>query len=93
MRPSNNMENKSPSDAFWRVQLVCMKVQAHSYLEPQLENNQDQKPLTQIEIRYDIFNHLGVIEILQFQISPWRENRQRDKCVIKNKVLRKVFSN
>ena len=47
-----------------------MKVQAHSYLEPQLENNQDQKPLTQIEIRYDIFNHLGVIEILQFQISP-----------------------
>ena len=47
-----------------------MKVQANSYLEPQLENNQDQRPLTQIEIRYDIFNHLGVIEILQFQISP-----------------------
>ena len=37
MKPSNNLENKTPSDTYWRVQLVCKKVQAHSCLEPPLE--------------------------------------------------------
>ena len=37
MKPSNNLENKTPSDTYWRVQLVCSKVQAHSSLEPPLE--------------------------------------------------------
>ena len=46
MKPSNNLENKTPSDTYWRVQLVCKKVQAHSFLEPPLEYNQDQLPLT-----------------------------------------------
>ena len=36
MRPSNNLENKIPSDTYWRVQLVCKTVQAHSSLEPPL---------------------------------------------------------
>ena len=45
MKPSNNLENKTPSDTYWRVQLVYMKVQAHSSLEPPLEYNQDQVPL------------------------------------------------
>ena len=36
MRPSNNLENKIPSDAYWRVQLVCKKVQAYSSLESPL---------------------------------------------------------
>ena len=45
MRPSNNLENTTPSDPYWRVQLVCMKVEAHSSLEPPLEYNQDQMPL------------------------------------------------
>ena len=36
MKPSKNLENKTPSDTHWRVQLVCMKVQAHSSLEPSL---------------------------------------------------------
>ena len=27
MRPSNNLENKNPSDTYWRVQQVCMKAQ------------------------------------------------------------------
>ena len=31
MRPSNNLENKTPSDTYWRVQLVCVKVQIHNY--------------------------------------------------------------
>ena len=37
MRTSNNTENKTPSDTYWRVQLVCKKIQAHSSLEPKLE--------------------------------------------------------
>ena len=45
MRPSNNLENKTPSDIYLRVQLVRKKVQAHSSLEPPLEYNQDQMPL------------------------------------------------
>ena len=36
MRPSNNLENKTPPDTYW-VQLVCKKAQAHSSLEPPLE--------------------------------------------------------
>ena len=43
MKPSNNLENKAPSDTYWRFQLVCKKVQA---LEPPLEYNPDQMPLT-----------------------------------------------
>ena len=46
MRPYNNLENKTPSDTYLRVYLVCMKVQAHSSLEAPLEYNQDQTPLT-----------------------------------------------
>ena len=41
MKPSNNLENKIPSDTYWRVVLVCKKVQARSSLEPPLEHNQD----------------------------------------------------
>ena len=37
MRPTN-LENKI-SDTYWRVPLVCMKVQAHCSLEPPLEYN------------------------------------------------------
>ena len=46
MKPSNNLENKTLSDTYWRVQLVCKKIQAHSSLEPPLEYNQDQMRLT-----------------------------------------------
>ena len=42
MRPSNNLENKTPSDTYWRLQLVCKKVQARRSLEPPLEYHQDQ---------------------------------------------------
>ena len=37
MSPSNSLENKTLSDTYWRVQQVCMKVQAHSSLELPLE--------------------------------------------------------
>ena len=45
MRPSKNLENKTISDTYGRVQLVCKKVQAHSSLEPPLKHNQWQMPL------------------------------------------------
>ena len=45
MTPSNNMENETPSETYWRVQLVCIKVQTQSSLEPPLEHNQNQTPL------------------------------------------------
>ena len=41
MKPSNNLENNTPSDTFWRIQQVCKKVQSNSFLEPRLEYNQD----------------------------------------------------
>ena len=43
MRPSNSLENKTLPDT--RAQLVCMKVQADSSLEPPLEYIQDQASL------------------------------------------------
>ena len=45
VKPSNNLENKTPSDTYWRVQLVCKNFQAHSSLEPPLEYNRDETPL------------------------------------------------
>ena len=46
MTPSNNLENTTLSDKYWRVLLLLfMKVQADSSLEPPLEHNQDQTPL------------------------------------------------
>ena len=44
MKPSNNLENKTLSDTYWKVQLVCKKFHARSSLEQPLEYNQDQAP-------------------------------------------------
>ena len=54
MKPSNNLENKTPSDTYWRVQLKCKKVQVHSSVEPSVEYNLDQMPLTN---HNDLFNY------------------------------------
>ena len=43
-------KNSIPLDTYQRVQLECMKVQAHSALEIPLECNQDQKPLANQEL-------------------------------------------
>ena len=40
--PSNNLENKILSDIYWRVQLVCIKLQTCSSLEQTLKYNQGQ---------------------------------------------------
>ena len=44
MRPFNNLENTIPSDTYWKVQLVFIKVHAHTSLDSPLEYNQDQTP-------------------------------------------------
>ena len=70
MKPPNNLKNKTPSDTYWRVQLVCKKIKDHSSLEPPVEYNQDQVSLT------NQINHLGSYRnIIQFQISSGKENR------------------
>ena len=45
MKPSNNLENKTCYDTYWRVQPICKKVSGHSSLEPPLEYNQNWMPL------------------------------------------------
>ena len=48
MRPFNNLEETIPSDTYWKVQLVCIKVHAHTSLDSPLEYNQDQTPHSSI---------------------------------------------
>ena len=43
MKPSSNLENKTPSDTHGKAQLICKKDWVHSSLP--LEYNQDQIPL------------------------------------------------
>ena len=68
MKPFKNLESRIPSDTYWKIQLVCLKVQVHSSLEPPLEYNKDQM-LWQIKICYDLFNKLGSFyrNVMQFQ--------------------------
>ena len=66
MKPSNNLENKTPSDIYWGVQLVCKKVQAHCSLEPPLEPSISTRCLWQIKVHYDLFNHLESFSICKF---------------------------
>ena len=63
MKPPNNLEIKTPSDTYCRVQLVCKNVHAHSTLEPPLEYNQDQTPLAN-QGSLILLTILGVIVIL-----------------------------
>ena len=73
MSPFN--KNQTLSDTYWRVQVVCMKVQTHSSLEPPLEYNQDETLLVN-QVCYDLFNQIGGYRnIMQFKISYKRESR------------------
>ena len=69
MKPISNLENKTTSDTYWRVQLLSKKVQGRSSIEPPLEYNQNQLLLTNQGLLWP-FNHLGSYRnIIQFQIS------------------------
>ena len=41
-----NLKNKIRSYTYWKVQLVYMKVQVHSFSEPPLEYNQGYMPFS-----------------------------------------------
>ena len=75
MRTSKNLENNIPSDTYWRVQLVFIKVQTYSSSRPPLEYNQDLMSSAN-KVGYGLFSQSGIyINIMQFQISPRRESR------------------
>ena len=63
MKASNNLENKTPWDTYWRVQLICKKFPAHSSLKPPLEYNQDQA-FDKSRFIMTLLTILGVTEIL-----------------------------
>ena len=78
MRPSNNLENETASDTYWIVQLVCIKIQAHSSIEPPPEYYQDQMPLTKFVM--NLFTILGVTEILcSFKLVLEHSSRKQTK--------------
>ena len=66
MKLPNNLVNKTPSGTYWRVQLVCKKIQANRFLEPPLEYNQDQMSLIFDKSRFIMTYStiLGATEIL-----------------------------
>ena len=66
MRPSNNLGKKISSETYGRVQLVFVKVKAHSSSESPLECNQDQIPLTFDKSKFvmTFLTNTGVAEIL-----------------------------
>ena len=63
MKPSNNLENKTPSDTYWRVQLVWKKVQTHSSLTTTgVQSGPDAIDKSRFVMIF--LNILGVTEIL-----------------------------
>ena len=92
MRPSNNLENKPPSDTYWRVQLVCRKVQAHSSLEPLLKYNQDQTLLMNQGL-YDPFNHLVSYRNMLSQTSCRRKTGKEIPKSSRQEFLKKFLAN
>ena len=70
MRLFNNLENKTLSDIYWIFQLVYMKVQAHSSLEPQ-RNTIRTRCLWWIKVRYEFFDHLGSYRNLEPRICHY----------------------
>ena len=90
MRPSNNLENKTLSDTYWTGQLVCMKVQARSSLEPPLEYKQDQMPSRFVMTFLTI---LGVVEICSFRLVLERKTGKEIPESSKLELLKKFSGN
>ena len=76
MRHSSSLENKTLSDMYSIVQLVCVKVEADSSC-----NHWWNAMRSRCQGSYDLFNHLGnhlllsYGNIMQFQISSRKVNR------------------
>ena len=93
MKPPNNLEKKILSDTYRRVQLVRMKVQAHSSLEPPLEYNHDQIPLMN-QGKITFVTILVVIEILcSFRLVLERKIGKGIPKPSRLKFLEKILSN
>ena len=88
MGPSNNLESKISSDAYWRVQLVFMKVQAHISSEPPLEYSHFQTHLTRLGMTF--LTNLVFTEIL-FSFRVVLEWKADKKIPVSSKVLRNIF--
>ena len=56
MKPSNNVENKTPSDTYWRVQLVCKKVQAYNQEQTTLTNQGSLWPFEELQKYYAVLD-------------------------------------
>ena len=66
MGTSKNLENKTPSDTYSRVQIVCTKAQAHNSFKPLLKTEIQSAPDVLHESRFimTFLTILGVTEIL-----------------------------
>ena len=64
MKPSNNLENKTPSDTYWRVQPIWKEFQAYTSLEPPQECNQDFDAFSKSRFVMTFVTILRVREIL-----------------------------
>ena len=58
MKLFKNLEIKTTSHSYWKVQLICKKFQIQSSLEPPLEHNQDQMSLTNQSLLWPYQPHL-----------------------------------
>ena len=89
MKPSKNLENKTLSDAF-RAQLVCKKVQAHSFrITPGIQSGllTNQGVMT-------FLNILGVTEILcSFRLVPEGKTGKEIPESLKLEFLEKFWTN
>ena len=90
MKPSNNLENKTPSGTYWKVQLVCKKVQADSFF---LSNdlhivtyNQSTKHLTKNNMK----RSLSPVKMMKARKSPWKNNMQ-NIWNSKNNITKRAF--
>ena len=102
MRPSNILNNKTTSETYWKVQLVCIKFLVQSSLERPLKYNQNQMPLmNQASLRH--FWHLlwhfiitifGVMEILcSFRLALEVETTEEIPDSSRLEFLEKYWAN
>ena len=91
MRLSNNLENKTLSDTYWRVQLVYMKVQPHFRTTTGIQSGPDVFDESRFVMTF--LTILAVIEILcSFRLVLEGKTGKEITKFIKIRVLRKVFS-
>ena len=74
----SSLGEKIPSNIYWRVQLVCVKVQDHTFSKPAQEYNQHLMPLTVLGSVWASELSSELHEIMKFQIILRRVSRYGD---------------